>query len=494
MKLILTTNLADKPDLMITAYFEEDTNYSKPWPELPVELNLALKKKTFSKKFGEVYSTRIKGKKVLVFGLGKKAEFNPEKARRICGKMVNAAKASKAESFSTDLPERLRSLNGFNAQKYGQTLAEGLLLADYNFEKYLSEEKKKEQVPLKEVYLQITTVSATFEKGLNVGRIIADATNLARDWVNEPADVVDSVYLENAARKIAAANKKISLKVLNQAEMKKLGLNALLGVNAGSVNPPKMLIIEYKGDGTKKPIALIGKGITFDSGGYNLKPTRYIEDMKTDMAGAGAVLATIKAAAELGLQKNLLGVMPLCENMIGSKAQKPGNIVKAYNGKTIEIGNTDAEGRLILADALAYIEDQYKPEIMIDLATLTGACVVALGYYSMGLLTKDERLSKELQQAGDLSGDKAWPLPMYEEFQDWMDGTISDLNNNGNKGKGYEAGTITAAIFLSHFVGKTKWAHLDIAATAYWPISSDYLQKGATGSGVRILLYYLMNN
>ena len=224
-----------------------------------------------------------------------------------------------------------------------------------------------------------------------------------------------------------------------------------------------------------------------------MKQNRYIEEMKDDMAGAGAVLGTIKAAAELGIKKHLIGVMPLCENMVNGGAQRPGDIVKAYNGKTIEIGNTDAEGRLILADALAYTEDKYKPEIIVDLATLTGACVVALGYYAAGLMGKDEKLLEEIKTAGAESGDRAWILPFYEDFQDWMDGTITDLNNCETKGKGYEAGSITGGVFLSKFVDKTRWAHLDLSG-AFWPISNEYLDKGATGSGVRILTYYLLNN
>lgn len=205
-------------------------------------------------------------------------------------------------------------------------------------------------------------------------------------------------------------------------------------------------------------------------------------------------MAAIKVAAELKVKKNLLGVMPLCENMVDATAQHPGDIVKAFNGKTIEIGNTDAEGRLILCDALAYTEAKYAPEVMIDLATLTGACVVALGYYAAGVVGTDAELLKKLEEAGTDSGDRVWPLPFFEEYQDWMDGTITDLNNCSQKGKGYEAGSITAGVFLGKFVEKAKWAHVDIAGSAYWCVDGPYLTKGATGSGVRLLSYYLLNN
>ncbi|MEK6899886.1 MAG: leucyl aminopeptidase, partial [Nanoarchaeota archaeon] len=212
------------------------------------------------------------------------------------------------------------------------------------------------------------------------------------------------------------------------------------------------------------------------------------------MAGAAAVMETIRVAAELKLKKNIVAAMPLCENMVDANAQHPGDIVRACNGKTIEIGNTDAEGRLVLADALAYTEKVYTPEVMIDLATLTGACVVALGYYAAAIMGKDEDLLQDLKTAGMASGDKVWALPFFEEYQDWMDGTITALNNISQKGKGYEAGSITGAVFLSKFVEKARWVHVDIAGSAYWWVDGAYLSKGATGSGVRLLSYYLIEN
>ncbi|HLC88813.1 MAG TPA: leucyl aminopeptidase, partial [Candidatus Nanoarchaeia archaeon] len=415
MKITTKPELDLTADLIIIGFFEEDANHSKPFPELASELSGAIKQKLFSKKFGEIYSTKLKDKKLLVLGLGKKKELDAEKIRRLFGKAVSGTKSAKLESFSSNLAEKLKGNAPVNETDLGRSAAEGLLLSNYNFTKYLSKEKLENKKAVTEAILQWTAVPKLFQEGLGVGRIIAEATNFTRDLVNEPANVVNSVYLENAAKKIAAKHpSQLQLKVLNQAELEKLGMNALLGVNAGSANPAKLLILEYKGS-SGKPVALVGKGVTFDSGGYNLKPTKYIEEMKDDMSGAGAVLGTIKAAAELGLKKHLIGVMPLCENMVNGAAQKPGDIVKAYNGKTIEIGNTDAEGRLILADALAYVEDKYQPEIIIDLATLTGACIVALGYYSAGLMGKDEKLLEEIKTAGEDSGDRAWILPFYED-------------------------------------------------------------------------------
>lgn len=495
MKIITSTELDKKQEILCLGLFEDSKeNYSSFDLKLAEELQEAIKKKTYSKNFGEQYSTKLFNwpfKKVMVFGLGKKEQFNLEKLRQILGKAINCTKAAGYTSVSTNLVELAHFLG--KEEKLGRAAAEGLLLANYDFTKYLSAEKKEKKKPIDNVSLQWTGTAASFTPGLKTGRIIAECTNFVRDLVNEPASLANSVYLEKVAKTIAGSSNKIKLKVLNKAELQQEKMGALLGVNAGSKNAPKLLILEYK-NGVGKSTALVGKGITFDSGGYNLKPTKYIEDMKTDMAGGAAVLGVIKAAAELGLKKNILGVIPICENMVSSTSQLPGDIVTAYNGKTIEIGNTDAEGRLILADALAYTEDKYNPEIIIDLATLTGACVVALGYYAAGLISKNEQLSAALQAAGMASGDRVWPLPFFDEYQDWMDGTISDLNNISMKGKGYEAGSITAAVFLNKFVEKAKWAHLDIAGSAYWAVEGAYYQKGATGSGVRVLSYYLLEN
>ncbi len=492
MKITLSSTLEGKSDIKVVGLFENEKPEEK---QLVGELAEANKCGLFSAKFGELYSFKIPSGKVIFAGLGKKSELDLDKVRRIFGKSVSQARCLQALSLETNLASLIASTGLFEEEKLGLAVAEGLLLSNYDFNKYLSKDKLEKRKLLENAVLQWKLKDHSFEEGLKKGRILAEATNYVKDLVNESASVVTSEYLEKVACKVAAGNNKIKITVLNKPQLEKLGMEALLGVNAGSKNPPKLILVEYHGS-EGRPIAFVGKGITFDSGGYNLKPTKYIEDMKTDMAGAVAALIAVKAAADLGIKKHLLAVMGLCENMVSSRAQHPGDIVRAYNGKTIEIGNTDAEGRLVLADALSYTEAKYKPEIMIDLATLTGACVVALGYYAAGAISKDEKLLQELQQAGNESGDRIWPLPFYEEYQDWMDGTITDLNNISLKGKGYEAGSITAGVFLSKFVDteKTKWVHLDIAGSAYWAVNGDYVQKGATGSGVRMLVYWLLAN
>jgi len=495
MKITIAKELDKTQDVLFLGLFEEDKDNGKSFSkELAEEVEEAMTRKAFSRKFGEMYGTKVSShpyKKVVVTGLGEKKDFSVEKVRQALGKMVTATKGWSFSSFCTNVVEKVKT--GADAELLGRAAAEGLLLANYNFNKYLAKDKQEKKKPLSMVSLQWNGGN-DFSEGLKVGRVVVEATNWVRDLVNEPANVVNSEYMEKMAKQVASQYGSVKLKVLNKAELEKEGMGSLLGVNAGSQNPPKLLVLEYTGSKKGKYTAFLGKGITFDSGGYNLKPTKYIEDMKTDMAGAAAVMAAVKVAAELKIKKNLLGVMPLCENMVDATAQHPGDIVRAYNGKTIEIGNTDAEGRLVLCDALAYTEAKYAPEVMIDLATLTGACVVALGYYAAGVMGTDTELLGKLKDAGEVSGDRVWELPFFEEYQDWMDGSISDLNNISTKGKGYEAGSITAGVFLAKFVEKAKWAHVDIAGSAYWMVDGAYLSKGATGSGVRLLSYYLMGN
>lgn len=495
MKITLVKDLDKTQDVLFLGLFEEDKDNGKSFSkELAEEVEEAMSRKAFSRKFGEMYGTKLAShsyKKVVVMGLGEKKDFTAEKVRQALGKMVTSTKAGLWSSFTTNVVEKTKGVCDHEA--LGRAAAEGLLLANYNFTKYFAKEKQEKKKPLNIVSLQWTG-AADLSEGLKTGRVVAEATNMVRDLVNEPANVVNSEYMEKMAKQVASQYSSVKLKVLNKAELEKEGMGALLGVNAGSAHPPKLLILEYNGSKKGKYTALLGKGITFDTGGYNLKPTKYIEDMYTDKAGAAAVLAAVKVAAELKLKKNLLGVMPMCENMVDANAQHPGDIVRAFNGKTIEIGNTDAEGRLVLCDALAYTEAKYAPEVMIDLATLTGACVVALGYYAAGVMGKDDTLLHSLHEAGNHSGDRVWQLPFFEEYHDWMDGAKSDLNNVSTKGKGYEAGSITAGVFLSKFVEKAKWAHVDIAGSAYWCVDGPYLSKGATGSGVRLLSYYLMEN
>jgi leucyl aminopeptidase len=312
---------------------------------------------------------------------------------------------------------------------------------------------------------------------------------LARDLVSHPGNVVTTGYLAKSAQELAARHK-LACKVLEMKELERLGMNALLAVGKGSAEPPRLIVLEYRGATRKEhPIVLVGKGITFDSGGISIKPGAGMEEMKTDMAGCAAVMGAIEAAAGLKLPVNLVAILPTAENMPDGKAYKPGDVITSMSGQTVEITNTDAEGRLILCDALHYAL-KYKPGVMIDLATLTGACVVALGHEASGMMGNDQGLLGDLKKAGERSGERVWELPLWDSYGEVMKSDIADLKNAGSR----DGGSITAGWFLKQFVGKTRWAHLDIAGTAWGDKARPYTPKGATGVGVRLLIEYLRGN
>jgi leucyl aminopeptidase len=323
------------------------------------------------------------------------------------------------------------------------------------------------------------------ELALQRGRAVADGVKLARDLANRPANVCTPTHLAEQALQLARRYPAIKTKVMDADAMRKLGMHSLLSVAQGSHQPPKLIVLEYKlGRDPEKSIVLIGKGITFDTGGISIKPAAAMDEMKFDMCGAASVLGTLAAVAELDLPVRLVGVVPATENMPGGAATKPGDIFKSMSGQTIEVLNTDAEGRLILCDAITYSE-RYHPDAVIDIATLTGACVIALGKHATGLLSNYNPLANDLLRAGENSGDRAWQLPLWDEYQKQLESPFADMANVG----GREAGTITAACFLSKFAKKMKWAHLDIAGTA-WTTGKD---KGATGRPVPLLTQFILD-
>lgn len=315
------------------------------------------------------------------------------------------------------------------------------------------------------------------------GLAVARAVTLAKDVANLPANMCTPSFLADQARALAS-RAALTVTVLENADMQALGMGALLAVARGSHEPAKFIILEYRGQGSTAPIALVGKGVTFDTGGISLKPPANMDEMKFDMCGAATVLATLQAVAELKLPLNVVGLIPTTENMPGGSAIKPGDVVTSLSGQTIEILNTDAEGRLILCDALTYAE-RFKPAAVIDIATLTGACVIALGAQAGGLMSNNDILSGELNAAGQTVVDRVWPLPLWEEYQKQLDSNFADMANIG----GREAGTITAACFLSRFTENYPWAHLDIAGIAY----KSGKEKGATGRPIPLLVEFLRN-
>ena len=319
--------------------------------------------------------------------------------------------------------------------------------------------------------------------GLLRGTALSNGQDLARDLGNLPPNICTPTYLAETAKALGKSHK-IKVTVLDQAQMEKLGMHSLLSVTKGSRQPPKFIIFEYKGGNAKrKPVALVGKGITFDTGGISIKPSAEMDEMKYDMCGAASVFGTLKAIAEIGLPLNVVGIVPTCENMPDGQASRPGDIVTSMSGQTIEILNTDAEGRLILCDALTYTE-RFQPEAVVDIATLTGACVIALGHHASGLFSNQDALAEELLLAGKTANDRAWHMPLWDDYQDQLKSNFADMQNIG----GRAGGAITAACFLARFAKAFHWAHLDVAGTA-WRSGKD---KGATGRPVGLLTHFLI--
>ena len=426
---------------------------------------------------------RIRTERVLLVGFGKEKDFTIEKLRQASGNSSKAVRDLGLKKFSNTLAQvKIKKVPDYEISK---AVTEGGILSLYDFTSYRTE-KREEIKKIDEIALLIEKESKEIKKGLDDGVKISEAVYLARDMINHPANTATPTYLSEQAKKVAKKSG-IRCKILDRADMERLKMGALLAVARGSDEPPKFIIMEYNG-GKKgeRPVLIVGKGLTFDSGGISIKPSEKMEEMKHDMAGGAAAICAIKAATDLKLPVNVVSLIPATENMPSGKADKPGDVVKAMSGKTIEVISTDAEGRMILADALTYGE-RYKPKAVIDLATLTGACIIALGYNETGLLGNDKDLIEEIKKAGEKSGERVWELPLWEEYEEQNKSDIADVKNVGGRG----GGTITAAAFLKKFAGKYKWAHLDIAGTVWEYTGKPYVPKGAVGVGVRLLVEYL---
>lgn len=448
------------------------------------QIKKAIERREFSGKQDSVLPLHSKkeGRLVLLVGLGKKEKFTLDCVRRFAGRAAVVARDMGSSSLALSVP------SGPVAEG-AQAIAEGAILALYRFARYKSPESKGELSKIFIACLNENERKKT-EESVGYGTIVSEAENFVRDIVNTPAKDATPIKIAEMAKEEA---KKWGFKcrIFGSEELANLGCGALLGVSLGSVQPPKMVVLEYS-NSKSRPIAIVGKGITFDSGGLNIKtPSKYMETMKDDKAGALAVLGTFICASRLKLSVNLVGVMALAENMPGGGATKPGDVLKACNGKTIEVLNTDAEGRLVLADALSYVTKKYKPEAVVDIATLTGACVVALGTQASGLLGNDQKLMDKIVKAGEKTHERVWPLPLWEEYGELLKSDVADVKNIVSNDGGI-AGTIIGASFLSNFVEPgMKWAHLDIAGTAFNEKEYGCLGKGATGVGVRLLTQFL---
>ena len=420
---------------------------------------------------------RITPERVILAGLGKRADLSAEKVRQATGTAMQALRMPGIKNIGAVLPD------GVN---YVKAAVEGFGLGGYSFDNYKTKQDEKIAIETVTILLDEKTPGDQAEKAAAEAKALCDAVYFARDLVSQPGNVATPSYLAEKAVELAARHG-FKCGVWEREEMERHSMEALLAVARGSHQEPRFLTLEYRGGAENaEPAVLVGKGITFDSGGISLKPREGMEKMKSDMAGAAVVMGTLMAVASMKLPVNVVGLIPSAENLPGGGAYRPGDVLRSMSGQTIEIVNTDAEGRLILCDALHHALS-YKPSAIIDIATLTGACIVALGGFATGLMGNDGSLKTLLQEAGEATGERVWELPLWEEFGELMKSDIADMKNAG----GPSAGTISAAWFLKSFVGDAKWAHLDIAGTAWEEKGRHYLPKGATGTGVRLLVEYL---
>lgn len=430
-------------------------------------------------------------KTVLVVGLGEEKDFNARAWKQVVGASVMALQNKKITDVALVLPRF--ALDKLGLEKASMELVVAVENANYAFDEYKSEKDARVgQMKNIDFVVEVTDADKIkFKKGMKQGEGVAEAVLLTRHLGNTPPSIMTPTLLAQEAQKLGKNNEKIKVKVLSRPEMKKLNMGCLLGVSSGSVEEPKFIILEYYGGKAgDAPTVLVGKGITFDSGGLGIKPGNFMNDMKFDMLGAATVLGTIKAVANIGLKVNLVGLIPSCENMPGGSAYRPDDILTAHNGKTVEIIHTDAEGRLILADALSYAS-KYKPKEVIDFATLTGACLVAIGNERSGLFGTDDKVIEKLKQSSEAVGEQLWYLPLGEEYSEAMKSEVADIKNLGGAGAPGFGGASTAAAFLQFFTDY-PWAHIDLSCSYYGGKGKPWIRNGANGFGVQTMVEYLM--
>ena len=485
----------------MVAYFLEEKFAAKELDKAldtsSIHINSFLKESKFTgaKSLSAQLPVTLDGKKIvhLFFaGLGKKGKdkkFCFETFRRAIGSVVKCAQGKKVESLALQLPAS--SLFGMDSDKYLEQVYVIAAIAGYNFDQFISKDKDDTTKPLVVTLCVDSSDQKELKKAAASGEIIAQSVNRARHWIDLPPAHLNPTDLANHAKKLAKDHG-LKCTIFGEKEIKAMGMGGLAGVSAGSSQDAKFVILEYKSKKKNAPtLGFVGKGITFDSGGLSLKPANFMETMKEDMSGASSVINALAAVAQLKPDVNVVGFAAIAENMPGSSATKPGDIITFYNGKTAEVLNTDAEGRLILADALSYAVKNYDLDCVIDVATLTGACIYAVGPFYTALMSDNDELAGKVESAACRSGDYVWRLPFTEDFKAAIKSPVADMQNVGNRS--IAAGTITAAWFLRNFSGDTPWVHLDIASTAYNVPNIAYYGKGATGSSVRLLIDLAMN-
>jgi len=447
------------------------------------ETNLAIKIDSFNGTYGRNISVYTSGtiSKAILVGLGNQNKLTNDKLRALGAKISSQLNKDNVTQVSIDAD----SFNLDNSEK-GQAFSEGLILGTYKFLDYKSKKEKKKNLE------KIIFIGNANADSIDKGRAIGYAVHYSRDLGNHPANILTPEYMADLSVELSNKCKLMNTKIIDVKDFVKMGFGSFYSVAKASVLPAKMILVEYNG-GNKgdKPLALVGKGLTFDTGGISLKPPTKMDEMKFDMCGSGTVLGVMNAVVQLQPKINIIFAIGATENMPGGNATRPGDIVTAYNGKTIEVLNTDAEGRLVLADVLSYVADKYKPGAMIDFATLTGAVLIALGDRSSGIMGNDEDLLNQVKVSSDNTGERVWELPLWDEYSKDIKSNIADIKNLG---RGRLAGTISAGAFLKEFVSDIPWVHIDIAGTAWGPKEPAYMPKnGATGVAVR-LIYDLIEN
>ena len=482
-------------DVLVLGVYEDENTLPKAYQALDHELGGQLQelRKTgeFSGKNQQSALIHTRGalpaKRILLLGLGKKHDATLDRVRQAMGTAFKKVRQTGAQSFSAPVfgTDTLKA----PASDIVQAMVEGAILGGYRFTHYRSEnEEPSKDVRTMTLLANRANQVSGIKTGVRRGEASANATWFARDLCNHPANVMTPSRVVQEAQNIAE-ELSVKVTVLERKDQQKLGMGGMLGVARGSQEPPKFIVLEYSGGKKKdRPIVLVGKTITFDSGGISLKPSENMEQMKADMTGGAEVLGAVGAVAQLRLPINVVGILPATENMPGGRATKPGDILRMLNGKTVEVQNTDAEGRLVLADGLAYAA-RFNPRCIVDIATLTGACIVALGQFAIGMMGNDDALKAGLKKAGEQAGERVWEMPLWEEYFEQLKSDVADMRNIGGRG----GGMITAGMFLSKFAGDCPWVHLDIASTDWSSSERPYIGKGPTAIGTRLLVQWLIN-
>lgn len=498
IKIGITTDQLLKLDLDAYIFFLEhdfDFAHLAALKKLYPPINEIIKQRGFSGKNGSslLLSSIVNDKPVsiILVGLGdlQKQSLNIETYRRAIGIAVRIIETQKLTRVGATLPDPL--LFSVSTKRLAEQTAIILYKAGYHFDKYITDPERKFNWQYDFTLCTTKEQREDAQAGIDLGISIGKGINQARTWTDMPPSDLNPEIFAEQAKELLKKNK-IKVTIFDKKDIIKMGMGGIEGVSRGSYKEPRLVVAEYKSSyKNAQTIAIVGKGVTFDSGGLSLKPAKSMETMKDDMAGAAVVLSVINIISQFNPRVNVIAVAPLVENMPGGNALKPGDVLKFYNGKTAEVKNTDAEGRLILADALAYTIKTYEPSAIIDLATLTGACAAALGPFYAGLLTQHDNLASQIKIASAISGDRVWPLPMDNDYKIAIRNDIADMCNIGSAA--YNAGAITAAFFLQNFVGETPWAHIDIAGTAFGVPDMSYLRPGATGFGTRLLVDLILN-